>query len=341
MPLKNVLTILQRGCFRLSKFCQKTVLPQSRMNKLGPWLFLLETVCLCYIGTNQIIPTLWTRFGSSLVVMNQVFTWFLGAEILMNWLCVRFVTSSFQPSLAQIQLLKQDESPEQSTNYMMSPVEENTLRQRPIAEKSQSSSKKYFTWSTCKSCKHVRPARCHHCNICKTCVLARDHHCFFSGNCVGYKNLRHFFVFLFYSMYATVYAFIHATAYYCVELWPHSSALEILPFVTFIRNVFGQSNYHTGVLILVWWGLGMFLVIGAFQFIDLLLEIPEGVTAYEFNSGIELEDSRTLMEKIRAIFGKYWLLNFLVPVHFIFPPIVDPVNWPTIAGIKRGPDEFL
>ncbi|XP_033757275.1 probable protein S-acyltransferase 20 [Pecten maximus] len=339
MP-KEMLESLLKGCFRLSKFCQTTVLPHSRMNRLGPWLFLLEMFCLCYIGSVEIIPKLWTRYGPNLVLMNQAFTWFLGMEILMNWLCVRFVTSSYQPDLAQIQLLKLDDRSQQYTDYTKSFVEEN-LRHRKPAENNRSASRGYFTWSTCKSCKKVRPARCHHCSICKTCVLARDHHCFFSGNCVGYKNLRHFFVFLFYSMYATVYAFIHATAFYYLELWPRTIVLEIIPFVTFLRNLFGQGEYHTGVLILVWWALGIFLIIGAFQFIDLLLEIPEGVTSYEFNCGIELEDSRSLTEKIRAVFGKYWLLNFLVPVHFIFPPIVDPVNWPTISGIKRAPDEFL
>ncbi|XP_060073018.1 palmitoyltransferase ZDHHC6-like [Ylistrum balloti] len=344
MILKEVWTSLVKWCSRLSNICQKKILTPSRMSTLGPWLFLLEMYCLCYIGTSEIIPTLWNRYGSTLVHMNQVFTWFLGVEIFLNWLCVRYVTSSYKSEAAQIQLLKRDDGhTQQYTDYTVSFVEENSLRHRKPSEQNQSKSKSkgYFTWSTCKSCKEVRPARCHHCSICKTCILARDHHCFFSGNCVGYKNLRHFFVFLFYSMYATVYAFIHASTYYYQELWPRTYALEILPFVTFAMNIFGHSDYHTGVLILVWWALGIFFAIGAFQFIDLVLEIPEGVTSYEFSSGIELDDSRSLFEKIRAVFGEYWLLNFLVPVHFIFPPVVDPINWPTISGIKRAPEEFL
>ncbi|OWF51477.1 probable protein S-acyltransferase 12 [Mizuhopecten yessoensis] len=344
MLLKERWASLQKGYNSFTKFCQKTILPHSRINRLGPWLFLLETFCLCYIGTAEIIPTLWDRYGPTFVRMNQAFTWFLGVQILMNWLCVRYVSSTYHPEIGQIHLLKRDDHSHQYTDYTLSFVEENqlnSLRHRKAPEQKRSASKNYFTWSTCKSCREVRPARCHHCNICKACVLARDHHCFFSGNCVGYKNLRHFCVFLFYSMYATVYAFLHASAYYYLELWPRTIALEILPFVTFLRNLFGQGEYHTGVLILVWWALGMFLVIGAFQFIDLVLEIPEGVTSYEFNNGIELEDSRSLLEKVRAVFGSYWLLNLIAPVHFIFPPVVDPVNWPTISGIKRAPDEFL
>lgn len=142
-------------------------------------------------------------------------------------------------------------------------------------------------------------------------------------------------------MYASVYAFVHSAVYYYIILYPQTNVFEIFPFVTFVMNLFGHSDFHTGVLILMWWGQGFFLLLGAFQLIDLLQEIPEGISSFEFGKGIELSDSRTLLEKIRAVFGKYWLLNFVLPVHTIFPPLVDPVNWPTISGIKRSPDEYI
>ena len=48
----------------------------------------------------------------------------------------------------------------------------------------------------CEMCNFPRPLRAHHCSVCKKCVLLMDHHCDFIGNCVGYRNFKQFFVFL-------------------------------------------------------------------------------------------------------------------------------------------------
>jgi len=48
----------------------------------------------------------------------------------------------------------------------------------------------------CQKCFRQKPARCHHCSVCNRCVLKMDHHCPWVNNCVGYKNYRHFALFL-------------------------------------------------------------------------------------------------------------------------------------------------
>jgi len=50
----------------------------------------------------------------------------------------------------------------------------------------------------CRTCNIVKPMRAHHCSICKRCVLKMDHHCPWVNNCVGWKNHKHFLLFLFY-----------------------------------------------------------------------------------------------------------------------------------------------
>lgn len=50
----------------------------------------------------------------------------------------------------------------------------------------------------CRTCNIVKPMRSHHCSICKRCVLKMDHHCPWVNNCVGWKNHKHFLLFLFY-----------------------------------------------------------------------------------------------------------------------------------------------
>lgn len=44
----------------------------------------------------------------------------------------------------------------------------------------------------------IKPMRSNHCGICKKCVLKMDHHCPWVNTCVGWKNQRHFILFIFY-----------------------------------------------------------------------------------------------------------------------------------------------
>eukprot|EP01127_Copromyxa_protea_P016706 TRINITY_DN5007_c0_g1_i1.p1 TRINITY_DN5007_c0_g1~~TRINITY_DN5007_c0_g1_i1.p1 ORF type:complete len:319 (-),score=55.11 TRINITY_DN5007_c0_g1_i1:59-1015(-) len=55
----------------------------------------------------------------------------------------------------------------------------------------------------CNFCLAPKPPRAHHCKICQRCILNMDHHCFFTGNCVGYKNQKHFILFLVYTSIST------------------------------------------------------------------------------------------------------------------------------------------
>ncbi|KAF9126733.1 Palmitoyltransferase zdhhc15 [Mortierella sp. 14UC] len=100
------------------------------------------------------------------------------------------------------------------------PQDIESAPESPVA--TLSISKKDGSPRWCDLCQIVKPDRCHHCKECDQCVLRMDHHCPWVNSCIGYNNLKFFYLFIMYASFLAIWAIcttipILITAYYRCE----------------------------------------------------------------------------------------------------------------------------
>ncbi|KAK3102334.1 hypothetical protein FSP39_010573 [Pinctada imbricata] len=303
-------------------------LTPSFLNVTVPVLFLLEVVAVGYYGIFIAIPYL---FNDS-IFFHQSVASIMVVEILLNWFFIVFTESSFKSS----------SFPKEQLRFNSSPGEiPELLRNNGVADLIHDRHHRlgvypYWTWSPCFKCKYWRPPRCYHCVLCGDCILKRDHHCFFARTCIGFGNQKYFIVFCTWTFFSQIYAMVLALFYYFSAIWHHVTLFDGIPFFSFLRYFVGFEYGYVGILVLMGWGLLAFTIMSFLQFMSAIELLSNGLTTFEMDNEIDVQDCRTLRQRLRAVFGNLWYVNFILPLKGkMFSSKDDPYFWKGFTAPKK------
>ena len=75
-------------------------------------------------------------------------------------------------------------------------------------DKSKTKNKDDIICKKCPTCHIIKTPRVFHCNICDCCISVHDHHCPWIGACIGQRNHKFFFGYVFVTWVLSIFALV-------------------------------------------------------------------------------------------------------------------------------------
>ncbi|KAJ2725895.1 Eukaryotic peptide chain release factor GTP-binding subunit [Coemansia sp. Benny D115] len=156
----------------------------------------------------------------------------------------------------------------------------------------------------CETCRIYRPPRASHCRLCDNCVENEDHHCIWLNNCIGRRNYRYFYSFLFSTTALGLYIIAFSLVRLILPLHrPEGSSLEH-------HESFAASIRHHPVVLalIIYVFINLSMVGGLFAYHTIL--ISRNITTHEvlgaksarFGTGYDYEDTGSRAHSRRPMF---------------------------------------
>mmetsp|Transcript_55219 Transcript_55219/g.89496 ORF Transcript_55219/g.89496 Transcript_55219/m.89496 type:complete len:353 (-) Transcript_55219:481-1539(-) len=158
----------------------------------------------------------------------------------------------------------------------------------------------------CKKCRRPKPQRTHHCSICRSCVLKMDHHCPWVAQCVGYRNYRTFFLFMFW-------------------LWLGCLYVMATMGPTFLKLVKHRprSEEHTPIVFSCVLALSVSIAVGCLLSWHIYLLCTGQTTIEWYNNRMRAADAR----KRGQVYHNPWDLGLVGNVASVLGTRDAPYNW--------------
>lgn len=137
----------------------------------------------------------WFAINSSVavpIVFALLFVFTLGTLFCAAFMEPGYLPKYDVPQLVDLPALRPSSSNTNADSYPFAP----SLPQLQFREIHLMNDEHTLRLKYCDTCNFFRPPRASHCHVCDRCVEIHDHHCPWLSNCVGSRNYRVFFVFL-------------------------------------------------------------------------------------------------------------------------------------------------